>query len=514
MTSTLFSGGWVRSLEDDVAVADWLLVEDDRIAGYGKSDDVPPADRVVDLGGGTLVPAFCDAHVHLPATGLYAAGLDFRGERSARHILETFATRARSGTGILFGGNFEDPLDAPLTGRELDIAVGDRPALLVRADMHSAVVSRALLAELDLTGLEGVDVDATGAPTGYLREKAAAEAWRRFETNLPSDQLADAVRTAIQLAYSKGIASVHEMFVVEWRGWRSLDSMLEVTTDLELDICFYVATPDIERVRAMGFARVGGDFFLDGSFGSHTAWLSNPYEPPPPEGLPRNGISYRSDAEVVAFFSEAQRLKMQTGVHAIGDAAVEQAIGCWETVAADAGLDAVRALRHRIEHFEYSTDDHIARAARLGLVASVQPAFDRFWGGELGLYARRMGWERASVMNRFRTMLGAGLTLGAGSDSTVTPLDPFLQMAALRDHHLPDQRLDGLTALRAHTLGSHALAGADSRLGTLAPGKRADLAWLDRDPVVVDGPALIETEVVGTWIRGTRVWPEGDAEID
>jgi predicted amidohydrolase YtcJ len=514
MTTTLFTGGAVRTLAEDIAVADWLLVERDWILGYGNRDDVPQADRIVDLGAGTLVPAFCDAHVHLPATGLYAAGLDFRGERSARRILEEFAARARSGTGLLFGGNFEDPLDQPLTRHELDAAVGGRPALLARRDMHSAIVSTALLDDLDVTGIEGVDLDELGEPTGYLREKAAAEAWRWFESNLPRAQLANAVRTAVRSAYRKGVASVHEMYVAEWRGWTSFDVVREATADLALDITFYVATTEIDRVRDMGLDRVGGDLFLDGSFGSHTAWLSDPYDPAPPRGSPPNGIAYRDDADLTAFFAEAQAQGMQTGVHAIGDAAIEQAIGCWEKVAADAGLDAVRALRHRIEHFEFSTDDHIARAARLGLVASVQPAFDHFWGGEEGLYARRMGWERASAMNRFRTMMGAGLTLGAGSDSTVTPLDPFLQMAALRDHHLPDQRLDGLTALRAHTVGSHALAAADARLGTLAPGKRADLAWLDRDPLAVDTQALLETEVAGTWIRGTKVWPEGDAEFD
>jgi predicted amidohydrolase YtcJ len=512
MTTTLFSGGSVRTLVDDLAIADWLLVDGDRIAGYGNIDDAPTPDRTVDLQGSWLVPAFCDAHVHLPATGLFAAGLDFRGERSARRILEAFAARARSGAGILFGGNFEDPLDAPLARTELDTAVGHHPALLARADMHSAIVSSALLGNLDLAGLEGVDVDRDGRPTGYLREKAAAEAWRWFESNLPRVQLRDAVRTATRSAYRKGVASVHEMYVVEWRGWNSFEIVREATTDLALDITPYVATTDIERVRAMGLRRVGGDLFLDGSFGSHTAWLSDPYDPAPPAGTPPNGIAYRDDAHLSAFFTEAQARGMQTGVHAIGDAAIEQAIGCWEKVAAEAGLDAVRALRHRIEHFECASDDHIARAARLGLAASVQPAFDRFWGGEDGLYARRIGWARASRMNRFRSMLGAGLTLGAGSDSTVTPLDPFLQMAALRDHHRADQRLDGLTALRAHTIGSNALAATDDRLGTLAPGKRADLAWLDRDPAAVDTQALVETEVLGTWIRGTKVWPEGDAE--
>jgi predicted amidohydrolase YtcJ len=514
MTSTLFLNGTIRTLVDDGPVADWLLVEGDLIAGCGNRDDTPTADRTIDLDGGALVPAFCDGHVHLPATGLYAAGLDFRGERSARRIVEAFAARSRTGEGLLFGGNFEDPLDAPLSRRELDAAVGDAPALLARADMHSAIVSTALLDKVDVRGLEGVDVDANGAPTGYLREKAAAEAWRWFETNLPRGDLVRAVRTAVGAAYARGISTVHEMYVVEWRGWSSFEVVAEVASNVALDVVPYVATTDVGRVLDMGLDRVGGDLFLDGSFGSHSAWLSTPYDPTPPRGTPPNGISYRNDDELVAFFSAAQRVRMQTGVHAIGDAAIEQALRCWETVAAEIGLEPVRALRHRIEHFECSSDDHIARAVRLGLAASVQPAFDRFWGGRDGLYARRIGWSRAAQMNRFRTMIGAGLEVGAGSDSTVTPLDPFLQMAALRSHHRHDERLDGLTALRAHTLGSHMLARHEKHLGTLEPNKRADLAWLDRDPVEADPEDLVDTGVVGTWIAGTRVWPEGEAEDD
>src|SRR3712207_4747769 len=131
--------------------------------------------RRVDLDGAVLLPAFCDAHVHLPATGLYAAGMDFRGERSSAAILDAFARRSAQPDAILFGGNFEDPLDRPLSARLLDDAVGDRPALLARADMHSCIVSSALLEKLDVAGLEGVDVE-DGRPTGYLREQAAGEA--------------------------------------------------------------------------------------------------------------------------------------------------------------------------------------------------------------------------------------------------------------------------------------------------------------------------------------------------
>jgi predicted amidohydrolase YtcJ len=505
--STLFTGG--VALTPDGA-ADWILVDDGKITGAGAASDEPSAARTIDLDGGFLLPAFCDAHVHLPATGLYAAGMDFRGERSAQAILDDFADRAAEPGSILFGGNFEDPLDRPLTARLLDAAVGDRPALLARADMHSCVVSSALLAELDVAGLEGVDVE-DGAPTGYLREQAAGEAWRWFDASLPREQQRGAIRAAVDLAYSKGVTSVHEMYVVEWRGWDSLDVFREAVADVALEIVLYVATDDVSRVLEMGLARIGGDWFLDGSFGSHTAWLSEPYASPPPEGSPPNGISYRDDGALLELFREAQASSLQVGVHAIGDAAIEQAISTWEKVAAETGEDAVRARGHRIEHFECATDAHIERAVRLGLKASVQPAFDHYWGGTDELYARRIGEERALDMNRFGTMVSRGLGLGAGSDSTVTPLDPFLQMAALRDHHVAAERLDAATALEMHTAGSRALSGGEPG-GTIAPGQVADLVLVDRDPLTATAGELRGTEVLGTWAGGRRVWPRAEAE--
>ena len=500
--SALFHGGRVVTPGGS---ADWALVEDGTIAATGASGDEPDARSRVDLDGGVLLPSFCDAHVHLPATGLYAAGMDFRGETSSRAILDAFAERARQPDSILFGGNFEDPLDRPLTASLLDESVGDRPALLARADMHSCVVSTALLSKLDVRGLEGVDVE-DGAPTGYLREEAAGAAWRWFDSSLPRPQQRDAIRAAIDLAYSRGVTSVHEMYVVEWRGWDSLEVFQEAVADAALQIVLYVATNEVERVRDMGLPRIGGDYFLDGSFGSHTAWLSQPYATSPPEGSPAAGISYRDDGDLLELFRAAQASFLQMGVHAIGDAAIEQAISTWEKVAAETGEDAVRSLGHRIEHFECASEDHIDRAARLGLRASVQPAFDHYWGGTDALYARRIGEERALQMNRFGTMTRRGLRLGAGSDSTVTPLDPFLQMAALRGHHVESERLDAAAALEMHTVGSRAMAG-DASTGVIAAGQRADLVLVDRDPLETSAEELTATEVLGTWIAGEKVWP-------
>ena len=511
MVTTLFEGGVVVTGAGSPR-AGWVLIEDSVIVGTGDLSDAPRADRRIDLAGAALVPAFCDAHVHLPATGLYEGGLDLRGVTRANAIVAALSRRAEEAEGPLFAGNFEDPPDGPLDARSLDRAVGDRPAMLARADMHSCVVSSALLASLDVGNVAGVDRDGAGRPTGYLREQAAARAWAWFERTQPEREQREAVRRAARLAYSKGVASVHEMYVAEWRGWSALDPITEALAELALNAVVYVATEDVARVRERGLTRIGGDLFLDGSFGSHTAWLKEPYRSPPPPGSPATGISYRSTREVLDVFREAQGAGLQVGVHAIGDAAIEQAISCWEAVARETGRPAVRALRHRIEHFECASDDHLRRASRLGLAASVQPAFDRFWGGAEGMYAARIGPERALEMNRFRSMLDAGLLLGAGSDSTVTPLDPLLGMAALREHHVPEQSLGAGEALQAHTVGAHALAGEEGERGTIEPGKRADLAMLDRDPLTLSPEELSATEVVGTWVGGIRVWPEQDAD--
>jgi predicted amidohydrolase YtcJ len=509
MTSTCFSGG--KIVTGTSAAADWVLADEGVITAVGQGDQ-PAADRHVDLDGGVLTPAFRDGHVHLQVTGLFRSALDFRGCHRTGEIVARFAGRAAEGGGILFGGNFEEPLDTPISRWELDRAVGSRRAMLARADLHSCVVSSALLEELDLSSGEGVDRGDDGVPTGYLREAASSRAWKAFDSGLDIRAQRAAVSAGVDAAYSKGVAEAHEMFVVEWRGWDSAEAFLRNIGEHALNVPVYLATEDVARVDEMGFSRIGGDFFLDGSFGSHTAWLCDPYQATPPAGSPATGVSYRSDDDLFDFFYEAQVRGMQVGVHAIGDAAIEQAISTWERVADKVGAEEVRGRRHRIEHFECASDDHIARAAALGLAASVQPAFDRFWGGDGGLYSDRIGWDRASEMNRFKSMARAGMTLGGGSDSTVTPLDPFLQMVALRQHHLPDESFAADAALTAMTRGVAALAPHEGNRGAIAVGQRAEFALLDRDPLRVDADELADTKVLGTWIAGQRVWPGSEAE--
>jgi predicted amidohydrolase YtcJ len=166
---------------------------------------------------------------------------------------------------------------------------------------------------------------------------------------------------------------------------------------------------------------------------------------------------------------------LQAGFHAIGDAALGQVADAFARAADDVGMAQLNAARHRIEHAEMVTPAHIAAMAAYGIVASVQPAFDAFWGGEAGMYVERLGRDRAVAMNPFRAMVDAGVTLAFGADSPVTPLDPWGGVRAAVRHRTPASALSPVEAFDAHTIGGRRAAG-DDVTGALVPGAPATFA--------------------------------------
>jgi predicted amidohydrolase YtcJ len=151
------------------------------------------------------------------------------------------------------------------------------------------------------------------------------------------------------------------------------------------------------------------------------------------------------------------------------------------------GLPRVRAARHRVEHAEMLTPDTVAAFAELGLTVSVQPAFDALWGGEEGMYAQRLGVERARALNPFAALLRAGVPLAFGSDSPVTPLDPWGTVRAAAFHRTPEHRVSVRAAFTAHTRGGWRAVGRDDA-GVLVPGAPADYAVWRTDELVVQAP--------------------------
>ena len=202
---------------------------------------------------------------------------------------------------------------------------------------------------------------------------------------------------------------------------------------------------------------------------------------------------------------------LQAGFHAIGDGALDAVVAGLTEAAGQLGADRVRAARHRIEHVEMVAPEHRRCCATLGVVASVQPAFDRLWGGETGMYAERLGLPRAPDAEPVRRDGRGGIVLAFGSDSPVTPLDPWGSVRAAVRHRTPGSGLDPGTAFEAHTRGGWRAAcrDADGVVTTGAPATFAVWETDDLDPATGLprlGPDDALPRCLRTVVRGTTVF--------
>jgi predicted amidohydrolase YtcJ len=204
-----------------------------------------------------------------------------------------------------------------------------------------------------------------------------------------------------------------------------------------------------------------------------------------------SGHGYLSAAQVAAHLVECTREEVQGGFHAIGDAAIATVLAGFALAAAQVGLDRLRARRHRVEHVEIVDKALIGGLVEFGVVASVQPAFDRLWGGDAGMYAQRLGVARSLASNPIGSMSGVGVALAFGSDSPVTPLDPWGTVRAAMRHHNPVQRISARRAFAAHTRGGWRAVGRDDA-GVLAPGAPATFAVWAADGELVRGLPPLE----------------------
>ncbi|MCU1614194.1 MAG: Amidohydrolase 3 [Frankiales bacterium] len=454
---------------------------DGRIAWIGDAADAPAADRVVPGEGALLTPAFVDAHVHATAGGLALTGLDLHSTSSLAEAVASIQGHASRVEGVVLGTGWDEttwPEQRPLSRQDVDTAVGDRPAYLARVDVHSAVVSTALLDRLpgiaDLPGF---------SHNGHLRLDAHHAARQAAYGQVGAAQGRIAQRAFLDAAAALGIGSVHEMAGPEVSGAEDLAGLLAVAGERAGPVVVGYWGELAERgglgvVRELGLTGAGGDLFCDGALGSHTAALGAPYADEPRT----SGALRFSTGQLVDHVRACTRAGVQAGFHCIGDAAVAQVIYAVETVAVEHGRAAVRACRHRLEHVEMIQSPDVERMQDLGMIASVQPAFDAAWGGEDGMYARRLGVERALRTNPLAHFSDAGVALALGSDAPVTPMDPWGGVHAAVDHRTPGSGLRPFDAFDAATHGGWYAARAEHPDGPLAVGAPASLAlWETTD---------------------------------
>lgn len=490
----LYRNGSVYSPADPFATA--MLVADGTVAWVGSEHAAQSlADtsmRIVDLQGALVAPGFVDSHVHTTETGIALESIDLSDTRSLQELLDTVSRAAGKTSGIVLGHGWDEsrwPENRAPTAAELDTAGAGAVVYLARVDVHSAVVSGALAASLNLNTLDGWN-------NGLVVREAHIAARKASHRLTPSDRSARQT-AALRHAAANGIVAVAEMGAPHISAVEDLLGLMELggsdgAGPLPQILPYWgqrvSSAAELAEVCGMfggRLAGLAGDLNVDGSIGSRTAALRDPYT----DAADTSGSVYLDADDAGDHLAAATAAGVQAGFHVIGDAGLDVILQALSAVAEAQGIDAVRRARHRLEHVELADDTAIRDLVHYGITVSAQPGFDSRWGADGQLYSQRLGEPRSRTMNRIGSLLGAGVPVCLGSDSPVTRLDPWAAVRACIQHSNPAERISARAGFIAHTRAGWRAAGmGHPLLGQLVPGAPASYAVWEVEELMVQTP--------------------------
>jgi predicted amidohydrolase YtcJ len=501
-----------------------VAVKDGRVLAVGQDQEIErlvgPATKRVALGGRRVVPGFMDSHTHFLAGGFELAGVQLRDAATPAEFSRRIGAYAKAHRGgWVTGGTWDHELwGGELPRREwIDSLTPRTPVFVSRLDGHMGLANGRAL-ELARVTRETPDPpggtivrDPDGRPTGILKD--AAQALVEQVIPAPSDAERDrALQAAAEHAVARGVTLVADM-----GSWEGLATYRRAQARGALPLRVYSVVPLVtwERMAELVAKEGRGDHrlfwggvkaFVDGSLGSTTAWFYQPYDDAPGE----RGLVVTDTTELWRGIVAADSAGLHVIVHAIGDRANDWLLDTYRDAAS---LNGKRDRRPRIEHAQHLSRGAMSRFAELGVIASMQP----YHAIDDGRWAvKRIGRERIKTTYAFRSLLDAGARLAFGSDWTVAPIDPLLGIYAAVTRRtidganpggwVADQKVTVEEALAAYTINNAFANFQEAVLGTLEPGKYADLVVLSDDILTID-PVQIETvRVELTMVEGKVVY--------
>jgi predicted amidohydrolase YtcJ len=515
--------------------AEAVAVRGERIAAVGTEAEIEAlaaaGTRRIDAHGGLVTPGFIDSHVHFLDGGFGLGSVQLRDAASREEFVRRIGAQARSlprGRWILGGDWDHQAWGGELPRREwIDAVTPDNPVWVNRLDGHMSLANGAALRAAHLTAATAdpaggtIVRDAAGEPTGILKDNAMALVDAVVPEPPPAAQDL-ALAAAMRSVAAHGVTTVGHMGTWEDLAvFRRAHDAGRLTTriDAAVPLASWQRLRDEVAARGRGddWLRIGGlKGFVDGSLGSHTALFFAPFSdaPGPGAGAGDTGLLVNRPEDLYAWTAGADRAGLQVIVHAIGDRAINLQLGIYERVAREQGA---RDRRFRIEHAQHLLPADLPRFGALGVIASMQP----YHAIDDGRWAEKViGAERGKTTYAFRSLLAAHARLAFGSDWPVAPADPLAGIYAavtrrtLDGRHpagwVPEQRITVEEALAAYTRDAAFAAFAESRKGTLAAGKLADLAVLDRDLTRIPPEEIRDARVVATVVGGKLVYTQPD----
>lgn len=530
----VYTGVVLTSGFKTVQRAESIAVKGDRIEDVGETAEIlklkGPDTQVIDLGGKFVMPGFNDAHLHLASAGFEQLNVNMVGVKS----LDEFRDRLRAkldsvapGDWVIGEGWDETlwPVKTPPTRWDIDEVTTDHPVFLVRVDGHVAVANtRALqLASITIASRDPkggkIDRDSTGQPTGVLRD-TAMQSVRDVLPAPTHDKRRQAMEAALADLAKWGITSAQDN-----SSWEDFQVLEEIEKDGKLtarisewlpfdDPLDQLDTKRKEHSASDTMLRTGMlKGFMDGSLGSHTAALIDPYaDDPKNTGLPRYDQAKLNDMA-----KERVLAGYQLGFHAIGDRAVQMALEAFAVAEKAARDQKVKAAdggddyRLRVEHAQVTTPMQILKFKDLKVIASMQPCHvltDMNWA------QARLGPRRAAHSYAWAEFLKRGVTLAFGTDYPIEPVTPFRGLYAAttrksvngKTEYFPEQKISMDQAIAAYTTGSAFAEFAEKDKGQIVPGMLADFVVLDRDITAVPSQKLLDTHVLRTVVGGKTVY--------
>jgi len=536
----VFTGGHIHTVDPGRPRAEAVAVHGDRISAVGSAHEIAsaigPTTRVIDIGGRLLLPGFQDAHVHPLSGGMDQMQCDLREAEGREAVLATIRTYADEHVGddwIIGSGWYMGDFPGGLPRREeLDGALPDRPGFFPNRDGHSAWVnSRAL----ELAGITRdtpdptagrIERDPDGTPTGALHEGAVDLVELLLPVPGPDEWLA-----AFQLAQ----AYLHSLGITAWQDAivtpdnlavyrRAADTGL-LTARVEAAL-WWERTKGAEQVDELVARSATGSsgrlransvkIMLDGVLETFTGAMIDPYLDRDGRPTTNRGIDFVEAEPLRENVAGLDAAGLQVHFHAIGDRAVRVALDAIEAARRANGMTDTRP---HISHIQVIHPDDVPRFGPLGAVANAQPLWACHETNMDKLTIPILGPERSGWQYPFGSLLRSGARLAMGSDWSVTTPNPLLEIEVAvtriyptsRDTarpFLPDERLTLEEAIQAFTLGSAYVNHLDDETGTIATGKLADLAVVDRDLFAPDAGPIGDARVLATFVSGEAVFED------